>query len=94
MTKEGWCREQGLLRSSLESCLIRVMQAEAAGRAGFIAVTPPSKRTWAPTPVAIHDDEGGPTVGLSVSIGKHLHVAGLDLAGVVELARRLGVVAP
>jgi hypothetical protein len=40
MTKEGWCRERGLLRSSLESCLIRVMQAEAAGRAGFIAVTP------------------------------------------------------
>lgn len=96
MSKEGWCREQGLLRSSLESCLTRVMQAEAAERSGpvgFMAVEPPPGRSSPSSPGPGVVEDGDPAPGLTVMIGDRLRVTGLDLSGVVDLARRLGVVA-
>jgi hypothetical protein len=78
--KEAWCRSQGILRSTLNSCLVRVQRAEAAlaspVASGFIAVHPP--RSAAPV-----------SGELRLALGGEVQVHGLDLAGVIMVLRAL-----
>lgn len=81
-TKAAWCRSQGVLCSTLHSCLVRVQQPEVAASSpaasGFIAVLPPR-----PAEPASGD--------LCMEIGPEVRVLGLDLAGVVSVLRALRV---
>jgi hypothetical protein len=81
-TKAAWCRSQGVLCSTLHSCLVRVQHpavaAPSPSASGFIAVLPPRPAE--------------PTSGdLCLEIGSEVRVLGLDLPGVVAVLRALRV---
>jgi hypothetical protein len=75
-SKAAWCRSQGVLCSTLHSCLARIQQREVTGpflrSPGFIAVHPPRPAE--------------PASGeLCLEIGSDVRVLGLDLPGLVAV---------
>ena len=76
--KEAWCRSQGILRSSLLSCLSRVEERARHPRAGFIEVLPPGTAAASTAPPA-----------LALELGHGMRVVGFDAAGVLALVRAL-----
>ena len=80
--KAAWCRSQGVLCSTLHSCLVRVQQpavvASSAAASGFIAVLPP--RSVVPA-----------SGDLCLEVNSEFRVLGLDLPGVVAVLRALRV---
>lgn len=76
--KEAWCRSQGILRSTLQSCMIRI-EERGSEPVGFIEVKPAQRNpvaTSAPSPVILE-------------LGHDLRVIGLDAAGLAALVRAL-----
>jgi hypothetical protein len=79
-SKAAWCRSQGVLCSTLHSCLARIQPSEVAvpspASSGFIAVQPPCPAE--------------PASGeLCLEIGSDVRVRGLDLPGLVAVLRAL-----
>lgn len=87
--KEAWCRERGLRRSMLSSCLYRTEAAEAqpSSAATFLAISPPRSLR----PAAVEPPATSPSVSIELPCG--LRVTGLDAASaaiVVRLLREAG----
>lgn len=82
MGKEPWCRAQGILRSTLQSALVRVepepavVQDSRAG-AGFLAVRCREAETLAAV------------AGVTLDLGGGVRVQGLDVAMLAALVRGL-----
>lgn len=74
LTKEAFCRSQGIQRSTLSSCLRRTLGCRAVpiAPAGFVEIRPP----------AVPE-------GLILEVGGALRVLGLDVDGVVALVAAL-----
>jgi hypothetical protein len=75
-SKAAWCRSQGVLCSTLHSCLVRNERSEVAvpspGSSGFIAVQPPCPAE--------------PASGeLCLEIGSDVRVLGLDLPDLIAV---------
>ncbi len=85
MGKESWCRERGLLRSTLSSCLYRVEQADApAGSpATFIAIRPPRHAQ----PDVVGSQSPCSTVAIELPSG--VRITGLDATGAATVIRQL-----
>ena len=84
--KESWCRAQGLLRSTLSSCLQRVEYADGASRpvGSFIAVRPPRCRR----PTSVAASPALPTIAIELPDG--ILITGLDASGAALLIGQLG----
>lgn len=74
LTKESFCRSQGIQRSTLSSCLLRTVgrRPSSVAPAGFVEIRPP----------AVVD-------GLVLELGDGLRVVGLDVDCVVALVGAL-----
>ena len=84
--KQAWCREHGLLRSTLSSCLYRLDEADAARPAPgtFIALRPPR---------AVHAaevDQSPSPATVAIDLPSGLRITGLDARGVATVVRMLG----
>lgn len=90
MNKEAWCRERGLLRSTLSSCLYRIEQADttAASPATFIAIRPPRY------PRAETIDLPSPSSTVAIELPSGLRIIGLDVAGAAAVVRLLQEAGP
>jgi hypothetical protein len=85
MGKEAWCRERGLLRSVLSSCLYRVEAADAAptAPATFIPIRPAVH----PQPELMEPPVRSRTVAIELPDG--LRITGLDASGAATVVRLL-----
>lgn len=78
--KESWCRTQGILRSTLLSCLSRVDEADRTpSSSGFIEVRPARPDIPEPSPLS----------PLVLELGPGIRLVGLDAASVMALVRAL-----
>jgi ABC-type protease/lipase transport system fused ATPase/permease subunit len=83
LNREAWCRSQGILRSTLQSCQGRV-EKRSPVPAGFIEVKPAGVSPATPASASAS--------ALTLDLGHGLRVVGLDAAAVVELVRALRAV--
>jgi hypothetical protein len=77
-SKSSWCRAQGVLETTLQSCLTRVRRADGTGLgSGFIAVCPPRQVM--------------PSVAgeLRIDLGGVMQLLGLHLDDVAQVLRAL-----
>lgn len=81
LNKEAWCRSQGILRSTLQSCQGRVEERSPVA-AGFIEVKP------AEVPPVTSASESA----VVLDLGHGLRVVGLNAAVVIALVRALRAV--
>ena len=76
--KSAWCRSQGIIGTTLESCLVRIRRADAQVRSsGFIAVHPP--RMFVREAVS----------AVRIELGGGVQILGLTLAEVALVLRDL-----
>lgn len=90
MGKQAWCRERGLLRSALSSCLYRLEEVDAApaAPATFIAIRPPR-------PVHAEEiDRPTPSRTIAIELPSGLRITGLDAAGAATVVRILREAGP
>jgi len=80
-TKGAWCQAQGLLRSTLQSCLQRVEAKDLAP--GFIEIRPTSAT-----------EEHGSGGTLILELGHGMRLVGLDVAQAIALVRGLQGIMP